>query len=254
LSVTGPAVRVVFDPDLGDVLQQFAARGLRALLDGGDYLLFLMCVLLPVRRARSVATLFACAALGQAIAIAISVVLPSLSLESLTAIAMIAASAVVMAALQNVVQAGLRSVVLLSFAFGALNGFAFGAPLAAAEQFAGSHRLMAVVAFVTVALSGELWLGALAWATRTWLDERGVPERIVSIGVSVIIAHSAVHSVIDRGHSLAQAASFGFERALVWLTLGWAGVMLLVVVVKAVAGRVLESHDPVGGPRATPVS
>jgi hypothetical protein len=161
---------------------------------------------------------------------------------------------VVIAAVQNVVQAGLRWVVLLALAFGMLNGFAFGTTLAAAEQFAGSHRLMAVVAFVTVALSGELWLGAVAWATRTWLDERGVAARAVSILASVIIAHSAMHLVGDRGQSLARVASFGFERALVWLTLGWACVMLLVVAANAVAGRTLESHDPVSGSKATPAS
>lgn len=248
ISVTGPPARVFFDPATIDVLQQFATRGLRALLDGGDHLLFLVCVLLPVRRGRTAASLFAAGALGQTIAIAVSVLQPSISADSFTALAMIAASAVVIAALQTVVQAHLRWVVLLALVFGALNGFAFGSALVPSEQFAGSHRSMAVATFAAVALVGELWLGALAWTTRAWLDERGVPERFASVLASAIIAHSAMHRVVDRGHILAQTGSFGAERALVWLALGWAGVVMIVALAAAVSGRTRDSHDSV--PRA----
>jgi len=243
MSVTGPPARVVFDPGVRSVLQQFVARGVRTLLDGGDHLLFLLCVLLPVRRARSAALVFAAGALGQAIAMAISVVRPAMTAQSLTALAMIAASIVVIAALQNVVRAHLRWVVRLAFAFGALNGFAFGDALTRSEQFAGSHVSIAIAAFFVVALAGELWLGVLVWATRAWLDERGMPERVVSILASAAIAHGAIHRVVDRGGILAQAGSFGAERALVWLTLGWACVMMLVALANAMSGRTPGSDN-----------
>jgi hypothetical protein len=250
-SLTGPPVRVAFDPFAADVLPQFVARGLRALFDGGDHLLFLACLLLPVRRGRSVAALFATGALGQTIAIALSVARPSvMTAESLTALATIAASMVVIAALQNVVRAHLRWVVPLAFAFGVLNGFAFGHAIVSAEQFAGAHTSIGVATFATVVLVGELWLGVLAWATRTWLNERGVPERAVSILASAIIAHSAMHRVLDRGQILAQAGSFGAERALVWLTLGWACVMMLVALANAVSGRALDAGHAAGAVKA----
>ena len=35
ISVTGPSVRIAFDPGSMEVLQQFVAQGLRALVDGG---------------------------------------------------------------------------------------------------------------------------------------------------------------------------------------------------------------------------
>jgi hypothetical protein len=250
ISVTGPPVRVAFDPHPTEVLQQFVARGVRALLDGGDHLLFLACLLLPVRRGRSVAALFAAGALGQTIAIALSVGRPPVTAESLTALATIAASMVVVAALQNVVRAHLRWVVPLAFAFGVLNGFAFGHAIVSAEQFAGEHTSIGVATFATVVLLGELWLGVLAWATRTWLNERGVPERAVSILASAIIAHSAMHRVLDRGQILAQAGSFGAERALVWLTLGWACVMMLVALANALSGRALDADNAAGAVKA----
>ena len=138
-SVSGPPVRVTFDPPAWDVVQQFASRGVRALTGGGDYLLMLLCLLLPLRRARAAMALFAAGVSGQAIAIAIALLRPSMSAESLTAITMIAASAVVIGALQNIVRAHWRWTLSLAFAFGALNGFTFGQILNASAQFAGAH-------------------------------------------------------------------------------------------------------------------
>jgi len=241
LSVTGPPIRVTLDPLFSDVVQQFISRGVRALTDGGDHLLFLLCILIPVRRARSAFALFLAGALGQVMSIAISLRPAPPTAESLAVIAMIAASVVVVAALQNVVRAQLRWVVLLAFAFGALNGFTFGGTLSAAAQFAGEHSRMAVPVFVLAVLVGELWLGALAWATRTWLDGRGVPERAFSLVAAAIIAHTAVHRMLDRGAIVAQTGSFNAEHAVVWLSLGWACVMLAIAIANAVSGRALET-------------
>ena len=73
VNVTGPAVRVTFDPLFGSVLRQFAVRGLRALFDGGDHLLFLVCLLLPMRRARSASRSRRGSRAGQAVAMVVSV-------------------------------------------------------------------------------------------------------------------------------------------------------------------------------------
>ena len=146
---------------------------------------------------------------------------------------MIGASAIVIAALQNLVRARARWVMLVTIAFGLCSGVAFGATLADSLQFAGAHRSVAIPAFAFIVLLGELWLGALAWTLRSWLDERGVPELFLSIGGSALIAHNALHRVLDRGQLLAQ----GGERVLVWLTLGWAGAILLAAASRAWFGR-----------------
>ena len=244
ISVTGQPARVTLDPGTREVAREFAARGLRALLDGGDHLLFLLCVLLTVRRARSVAALFVAAALGQAITLAITLAAPALTADALTALAMLAASVVVMAALQAIVGARLRWVLALAFAFGALNGFAFGHALAASAPFAGVHVILGAAAFGGVALLGEFWLGAIAWATRTWMDERGVPGRLVTVLGSLLVAHSAVHLVMNRGGVLAESGALGGERALVWLTFGWACVMLIIALSNFVRGRTLNAAAP----------
>jgi hypothetical protein len=237
VSVTGPAERVTLDPGAGEVLQQFVARGVRVLLNSGDHLLFLLCVLLPMRRARSVATLFAAAAVGPAIAIGLSVLWPAAIESSVDTLTTIAASAVVVAALQNIVRARERLVLGLTLTFGLLSGFAIGHEYIVAAPLAWTHGVGAAVVFASTVLVGELWLGALAWATRTWLDERGVPERVLLLAGSAIIIHTAAHRLVTRGQIMAQAGTFGAERALVWITLGWIAVMLIVAAANAWSAR-----------------
>ena len=103
------------------------------------------------------------------------------------------------------------------------------------------HVILGAVAFGSVALLGEFWLGAIAWATRTWMDERGVPGRLVTVLGSLLVAHSAVHLVMNRGGVLAESGALGGERALVWLTFGWACVMLIIALSNFVRGRTLNA-------------
>ena len=64
-----------------------------------------------------------------------------------------------------------------------------------------------------------------------------MPALLLSIGGAALIAHDALHRVLDRGHVLAEGGAFGGERVLVWLTLGWAGAILLVAASRAWSGR-----------------
>lgn len=237
IEVTGPPSRVTFDLPAAAVLARFAGRGARALLDEGDPLLLLACLLLMRRSARSAAALFAVLAGGQALALLIAAARPPIDATWLTAAAMIGASAVVIAALQNIARARARWVIAVTTVFAICSGLSFATRLSASVPLAGAHGQIAIAAFALVVLLGELWLGALAWAFRAWLDERGVPELVLSIGGSALVAHDALHRVLDRGHLLAQDGAFGGERVLVWLTLGWAGAVLLAAASRAWAGR-----------------
>ena len=247
VSVAGPPERVAFDPDSIEAAKQFVGRGLQALLGGGDHLLWLCCLVVPVRRARTVGALFAAGALGQLATSAASAFQVPLTADWLGAAELIAASAIVMAALQNIAGAHLRWVRPLVLAFGALNGFTFGNHLATAGPFAGAHAVLAVVIFLLVVGIGQLWIGALLWSIRAWLNERGLPEGVATVVLSALIAHSAVHRVLERG----QALALGSGQVLLVLTLGWASVMLLVSLVEALAGRRVHPLDPARVGRST---
>jgi hypothetical protein len=245
VSVAGAPVRVVLNPGALETVRQFVARGLRAVLDGGDHLLFLVCLLVPVRRARTAASLFGAMLAAQAGTLVISVIWPAATARLLPALAMTGASVVVVAALQNIVQARLKWVRPLTIAFGALNGFAFGSTLVAAHQYAGSHRVLALAAFLAVVAAGQLWLGALMWGIRAWLHGLRLPEQVATVVASALVAHSALDSVVERSYAVAQTGTFGAERALVWLTLAWAAVILLTGVGKALRQqRMHGDSDP----------
>ena len=241
VSVTGTPVRVLFDPDAFETVQQFIGRGLQAVFDGGDHLLFLIGLVLAVRRARTAASLFAAMMVGHAVAVVSSSLWPATAAAWLPVLGMVGASTIVMAALQNIIGGRLEWIGPLAIAFSVLNGLTFGNTLVVAQQFAGSHREVALLTFLVVVMAGQLWWAALMWATRTWADGLGVPGRIVTVVASALLAHNAVHRVVDRGHAIAQTGSFGAEHALELLTLGWVSVVALVVGIEALRHR--RIHD-----------
>jgi HupE / UreJ protein len=244
VSVTGPAVRIAFDPPTTAVLTSFAVRGLRALFDSGDHLLFLACVLLPLRRPRPMLGLYAAAAIAQAVAMTIFVVDEAVMAAWLPGVAMAAASAIVIAATQNIARARVHWVLYVAAVFGVLNGWSLGQSAASIAQFAGAHLPLAMLAFAAVVLLGELWLAALIWAFRTWLDDRGLPDRIVVLAGSTLVAHRAIHRVMERGEIVAQAGSFGGERAVTYLTLLWIAAILVAAAAKVVWRAPERVHAP----------
>ena len=68
---------------------------------------------------------------------------------------------------------------------------------------------------------------------RTWLHERGLPDRLLVLVGSALVAHSAVHRVMERAQIVAQDGSFGGERAVTWLTLFWVGAILIAAMTNA---------------------
>lgn len=233
VSVSGPPERVTFNPNWIEVVAQFGARGLRALLDPGNHLLLLGCLVVPVRRARNVATLLAAGVLGQVATGAMSAFRSPLAPESLAVVDVIAASAVVIAAMQNIAGARQRWVRPLVLGFGALQGFTFGGSIANAGPFAGPHLALAAIVFLLVVVLGQFWIAAVLWLIRTWLDQRGLPEPIATVVLSGLIAHSAVHRILEQGHSLPS----GSDRLLVALTIGWACVILVVGLAEGLTSR-----------------
>ncbi len=236
VSVTGPAVRVTFDPPFGSVLRQFAVRGVRTLFDGGDQVLFLACLLLPMRRTRSVFALVAAVVLGQAVAAVVSANRPPLTVEWIAGAGLVAASAIVIGSVQGVVRARLRWTIPVAMAFGVLNGYLLGQTAVSSAQFGGSHAGAATFTFAAVILAGELWLGALVWTFRGWLDERGLPEPVVAIIGLAMVGHQAVHRIVERADIFGRGASLDGEQVLIRLTIAWIGVILLAAASNAVAG------------------
>nr|MCU0649486.1 HupE/UreJ family protein [Gemmatimonadaceae bacterium] len=173
--------------------------GIAHILGGIDHLLFLVLLVLPMRRlAPIVGTVTAFT-----VAHSITLVGASLGLAPdapwfppLVEV-LIAASIVAMAA-ENILGARLERRWVLAFGFGLVHGFGFAFALREQLQFAGGHLLSALAAFNAGVELGQLGV-LVVLVPAVWLAWRaGVPERGGVMLASAVVAHSAWHWMTER--------------------------------------------------------
>ena len=192
--------RVQLDPTASQVARRFATEGFRhVLLDGSDHLLFLVCLVIPFRRVRSLLALAASFIAAYTITLTASAYgLGPDSLWFAPLIDTLVGVSILYVAIENIVGARLDRRWLVAFGFGLVHGFGFAFPLTQELQFAGSHLLGSVLAFnLGVAMSLLLVLVLVAPAL-SLLFSRLVPERLGTIILSGILAHSGWHWTVDR--------------------------------------------------------
>jgi hypothetical protein len=235
ISVSGSPTRVSFDPAAAEVVRQFVATAVETTLMGGGHLLFLISLLLPVRRLNAAVRVVAVLLAVQAgVILAASIPAPA---EARAVVDMIGASVVVVTAVCAIAGSSLRTFTLLALAFGLCSGLAFGASFADVQQYAGADGTAARMAFVVAVVATELWLAAVMWATRRWMESWRVPQWSVTAIGSVLVAHLALHAVMARGQELERTGSFAAEHASVMLSVAWCLVMLAVAAVRWTRGR-----------------
>jgi hypothetical protein len=247
LSIAGPPTRVALDPGPGNVVRQFAARALDATLAGSDYLLFLICLLLPARTAVRSGRLVAILLGAQTIGLLVSATTP-VSGASRAAVEMVAWSAVAAAALCGIAGASARVFASVGVVFGLLSGVGLGATVGGVAQFSGSHSVLALRTFVVVSIVAELWLAAVMIATRQWLASAVGSPQAVTIVAAGLVAHVAVHRVLDRGRDLEQSGSFVAGHAVSLVILAWTVGMVVVALLRFARGEqaVTEREAPGG--------
>src|SRR4029434_8559339 len=107
-------------------------------------------------------------------------------------------------AFENIVGAtnvGRRWVV--TFAFGLVHGFGFSFALRDTLQLAGSHVLTSLLSFNGGVELGQLVVLALAIPALDALFRYGVAERIGTVVLSALVAHTGWHWMTARGGRLA---------------------------------------------------
>jgi uncharacterized membrane-anchored protein YitT (DUF2179 family) len=218
---------VTLDPRWHQAAWRFVELGFFHILDGTDHLLFLLCLVIPFRRLRPlvlVVTAFTIAHSITLIASAFDLAPDALWFPPLIETA-IAASIVYMA-LENIVGSEYlrHSRWIIALAFGLVHGFGFSFALRQTMQFAGSHVLTSLVGFnVGVELGQLLVLIVLVSALQVTF-RYVVAERMGTILISAIVAHTAWHWTIDRGRDLSRfdwpsMTTAGLASAVRWLTI-----------------------------------
>jgi hypothetical protein len=123
---------------------------------------------------------------------------------------------------------------MVTFAFGLVHGFGFSFALRQTLQFAGSHLLTSLVSFNLGVELGQLLVLAIAVPALDLLFRYVVAERMGTIILSALVAHTAWHWMLDRWSQLRQ---FRFQWPVVDAAF-LASAMRWAMVVIALAGLV----------------
>ena len=194
------------DPRWSDAIARFGSLGFVELLKGSDYLLFLLCAALVLRQVRPLTRFALAFGAGAAITLFASafdwapdaVWFPVL-FETLVALA------IVFVSLEAIVGGSTVRRWQLAFGFGLIFGFAFSFGLRPALQFGGAHALVSVIAFFAGLEAAQIALLLLLTAGLTLAERLGAPERLVTITLAALAAHTGWHRMLDRAQWISPA-------------------------------------------------
>jgi hypothetical protein len=220
---------VHLDPRWHQAFYLFAREGFFHILDGLDHLLFLLCLVIPYRKLKPlviVITSFTVAHSVTLISSAYGMAPDSLWFPPL--IETLIAISIVYMAFENIVGARLQRRWVVTFGFGLIHGFGFSFLLRERLQFAGDHLVASLLAFNVGVEIGQLVVLLIGIPALTLLFRYAVAERVGTILLSALVAHTAWHWATERGSQL-----LTYRLPEITLASLAAGVRLLMVVVAA---------------------
>ncbi len=197
---------VRLDPRWYQAALRFVNLGFFHILDGTDHLLFLFCLVIPFRRFGAlipIVTSFTVAHSITLIASAYNFAPDALWFPPL--IETLIAMSIVYMALENIVgTSNVHRRWMITFGFGLVHGFGFSFVLRQTMQFAGSHMLTSLLSFNVGVELGQLLVLVLLIPVLELLFRYVVAERMGTIILSALVAHTGWHWMIDRGSQLSQ--------------------------------------------------
>ena len=205
---------VTLDPRWHQAAWNFVVSGFEHILDGVDHLLFLLCLVVPFRRFRALVPIVT----GFTVAHSVTLIASAYDLAPNTLwfpplVETLIAVSIVYMALENVVAAGaagaagavrIRRRWVVAFGFGLVHGFGFSFALRETLQFAGSHLLTSLLSFNVGVELGQLLVIALCVPALELLFRFGVSERIGTILISALVAHTSLHWMAERYETFSQ--------------------------------------------------
>ena len=221
---------VRLDPRWRQAAMRFVELGLFHILHGIDHLLFLFCLVIPFRRFGpliAVITSFTVAHSMTFIASAYNVAPTERWFPPL--VETLIAMSIVYMALENILGVGLKRRWVIAFGFGLIHGFGFSFALRQTLQLAGSHLLTSLLSFNVGVELGQLLVLVLLIPAVELLFRFGVAERMGTIILSALVAHTGWHWMIERAGRLAQFPWPALDAALLARAMRWLLAVLIVV-------------------------
>lgn len=246
------------DPRWYQAASRFVELGFLHILEGTDHLLFIFCLVIPFRRWRPlilIITSFTVAhsitLLASAFGLAPSALWFSPLIETLIALS------IIYMALENIIGSNVQRRWMITFAFGLVHGFGFSFVLRELLQFGGTHLVTSLLAFNVGVELGQLLVVVLLVPALDLLF-RFVPERVGTVILSALVAHTAWHWMLERFERLQQFVWPTLDAAFLASAMRWLMLLLLVGfalwLVNALLRRAgwLSTRDKAPGERSAP--
>jgi len=246
----GDAGLVPLDPRWTQAVLRFVKLGFFHILDGTDHLLFLFCLVIPFRRIWTlvpIVTAFTVAHSITLIAAAYQYAPGALWFPPL--IETLIATSIVYMALENIATDSPRRRWLITFLFGLVHGFGFSFGLQHTLQFAGSHLLTSLLSFNIGVELGQLLVLVLMVPALGLLFRYVVAERMGTIILSAIVAHTAWHWMTDRYAVLQQFPWPEITAADAASAIRWLMLAIVLVAGAYLLGRAAASAHGSDTPR-----
>ena len=191
--------RVRLDPRWHQALLRFVALGFAHILDGIDHLLFLLCLIIPLRRFWPLVSVVTAFTVAHSITLVASVLgLAPNALWFPPLIEMLIAASIVFMAIENIVDKTLGRRWAWAFGFGLVHGFGFSFQLSESLQFAGSHLFTSLLGFNIGVELGQLVVLVVMVPGLALLFSKVMKPRIGAIVVSALVAHTSWHWMGER--------------------------------------------------------
>jgi len=196
----GNVEQLPLDPNSYQAAGRFFRQGFLHIPDGTDHILFLLCLVLPLRRRLGsligVVTAFTVAHSITLGASALGFAPTFLSFAPL--VEMLIAVSILYLAIENAIGVRLGANWPVAFGFGLVHGFGFSFALQSTLQFAGDHLAMSLLSFNLGVEAGQLMILAILIPIIHLLFRYILKERIGTIVISVFVAHTAWHWMAER--------------------------------------------------------
>jgi hypothetical protein len=241
---------VRLDPRWHQAALRFVGLGFQHILDGMDHLLFVFCLVIPFRRIRPLIAIITAFTLAHSITlIAAATGLAPSALWFPPLIEALIALSIVYMAFENIVGPRIERRWIVAFAFGLVHGFGFSFALRESMQFAGSHLMTSLLTFNLGVELGQLFVLAIVVPALALLFRYVVAERMGTILLSALVAHTAWHWLSDRIATLRQY-QFAWPTVDATLAVGAMRALMLLLVILAAGWLVFELHARIA--RGTP--
>ena len=254
---TGNPGRVRLDPRWHQAFLRFVVLGFAHILDGIDHLLFLLCLVIPMRRFWPLVSVVTAFTAAHSITLGASVlgIAPN-ALWFPPLIETLIAASIVFMAIENIVSGGdgvqgsaatgagqgpaatgaapgRQRRWMWAFGFGLVHGFGFSFQLRESLQFAGSHLFSSLLGFNLGVEFGQLFALLIMVPGLALLFAKVIPERTGAILVSALVAHTSWHWMAERWGVL---TAYNFQRPALDAAFGaallrWVALLLIVVAV-----------------------